>query len=478
MAARQPKRPPRKPTSSERRSREAAEDAASPESETRWIRPVVAIVGRPNVGKSTLFNRIVGKSRAIVHDQPGVTRDRHYAETELRGRPILLVDTGGLDPESEDPFTRGIRRQIEAAIAEADVVVCLLDATQPLSPADHAELSLLRRSKKPVVYLANKADSPTLEAESFDLYRLGIGTLHPVSALHGRALPKAIAAIADELPPQELAPESPHAGEALKLAIIGKPNAGKSSLVNRLLGEERMLVSETAGTTRDAVDTVLSRGDKQYVLIDTAGLRKKARVGKTADAVEGASVLQALRALERCQVAIVVADATEGITDQDLKLIGLVMDRGRGLIVALNKSDLLTASHHSRVIADAKHELSFATWAPIEPISAKTGRGTSRLLQQADRIGAGFNRRIPTGELNRFFESVLLTHPPPTHKGRAPRIFYMTQAEASPPLFVFMASNAEAIPDSYRRYVTNQLREKFHFEGVPIRAKYNSRRRR
>jgi GTP-binding protein len=437
---------------------------------------IVALVGRPNVGKSTLFNRLVGKKIAIVHDEPGVTRDRHYGDVLSRGRRYTLVDTGGFDPESADPMRQGIRRQVELAIAEADVIVCVLDAAAGTAPADHAAVELLRRADKPVVFVANKADSPRLDAESQELYRLGIKDLVPVSALHGRGVDELEAAIDAALP--ALAPEAPAPPEeAVTVAVIGRPNAGKSSLVNRLAGEERMLVDARPGTTRDPIDLWIERDGKRFVLIDTAGIRRKAKVAKEHDVVEAVSVLHAIRAMERGEVALLMCDASEGVAEQDAKILGLAVDRGRGIVIALNKIDLVDRRNLGKIEEDTRDKLSFAPWAPIVHVSAQTGRGMNVLFETVSRVAEAYRRRVGTAELNRFFEAALETHPPPTSGGRAPRLFFITQAETSPPLFVVVASDPEKLHFSYRRYVANQLRKSFGLEGVPVRVKYKERRR-
>ena len=442
---------------------------------------IVALVGRPNVGKSTLFNRLLGRKIAIVHDEPGVTRDRHYGDVLSRGRRYTLVDTGGFDPEGDDPMHRGIRRQVELAIAEADVIVCVLDATTSTSPADHAEIALLRRADKPVIFVANKADNPRLEAESNDLYRLGIQSLVQVSALHGRGvdeLEAAIDAALPALPGEPAEPEAPGEERPMTIAVVGRPNAGKSSLVNRLAGEERVLVDAEPGTTRDPIDLPIERDGKRYLLIDTAGIRRKAKVAKEDSVVEAVSVLHAIRAMERGEVALLMCDAADGVAEQDAKILGLAVDRGRAAIIVLNKIDLLDRKDLARVEAEARDKLSFAPWAPIVQVSAATGRGMGALFDTVSRVATAYRKRVPTGELNRFFESVLETHPPPTSGGKAPRLFFITQAEASPPLFVIIASDPEKLHFSYRRYVANQLRKTFGFEGVPVRVKYKERRRR
>jgi GTP-binding protein len=439
---------------------------------------IVALVGRPNVGKSTLFNRLLGRKVAIVHDEPGVTRDRHYGDVLSRGRRYTLVDTGGFDPESDDPMRRGIRHQVELAIAEADVIVCVLDAATSTAPADHAEIALLRRAAKPVIFIANKADSPRLEAEAAELYRLGIANLVLVSALHGRGIDDLEVAIAAALPPLVEAPAAPADDDLITLAVIGRPNAGKSSLVNRLVGEERMLVDDRPGTTRDPIDLPIERDGHRYLLIDTAGIRRKAKVAKEDDVVEAVSVLHAIRAMERGEIVLLMCDAADGVAEQDAKILGLAVDRGRGIVIVLNKADLLDKKELQKVEEAARDKLSFAPWAPIVHVSAKTGRGMGGLFETVRRVSDAYRRRVGTGELNRFFEAALETHPPPTSGGRAPRLFFITQAESAPPLFVIIASAPDKIHFSYRRYVANQIRKTFELDGVPVRVKYKERRRR
>jgi GTP-binding protein len=441
-------------------------------------RPLVAIVGRPNVGKSTLFNRLVGRRVAIVHDEPGVTRDRHYSDAFFGGRGYTLVDTGGFDPESGDPMQQGITRQVELAIGEADVVLCVLDATSGPTEADRRAVSLLRKSSKPVLYAANKADSPRTEAEASEFYRLGIPEIFGISALHGRGMGELEAALLAALPPEERGEVLTEEAEGLiKVAIIGRPNAGKSSLINQLAGEERVLVDDRPGTTRDSIDTLVERDGKKYVLVDTAGIRRKTKVIKEASQVEAVSVLHAIRAIERADVVVLMADASDGVSEQDAKILGLALDRGRGIIVGLNKSDLCDAETIKKAEQQARDKLTFVPYAPIRRLSAKTGRGVRQLLETVDEVQASFVKRVPTSALNRFFEQVLATHPPPTQGGKAPRLYFITQAQSRPPLFVVMTNAPESIHFSYHRYIANQLRQHFGFEGVPIRIRYKARRK-
>jgi len=438
-------------------------------------RDLIAVVGRPNVGKSTLFNRLVGERLAIVHDAPGVTRDRHYADAWLAGRDVTIVDTGGFDPTSGDPMGQGIARHVHAAIAEADLVLCVLDGTNPPTQADVEAIQLLRRSEKPVLYCANKVDSQKHEAETTELYRLGIDRLYPLSALHGRGLGELEFAIQQQLPKRAAEPVVQHAGAVPNVALMGRPNAGKSSLFNRLSGSERALVDARPGTTRDAVDSEVTLNGQRYRLIDTAGIRKK---GKVHEDVESASVMRAIKAAGRADVVVLLCDVEEGIGEQEQRLLSLCADRGRGIIIGLNKGDLLGAKARKAAIKAAEEKLHYARWAKVMCLSAKTGNGVSALMKQVVTIQRELNRRIGTSELNRFFESILERRPPPTSGGKAPRLFYVTQAQTNPPLFVAMCNAPEAIAESYRRFVVNQLRKAFGFESVPIKMVFRKRTRR
>jgi GTP-binding protein len=438
--------------------------------------PIVAVVGRPNVGKSTLFNRLARAPLAIVHDSPGVTRDRHYADTNAFGRRYTLVDTGGFDPRDADPMKAGIADHVRAAIAEADAIVFVTDATTSVSEADGAAVRLLRESGKPVFYAANKADSPRADADAFELYRLGVDKVFPVSALHGRGIADLESAFLEALP--EAPDPEDEADGPPRIAIVGRPNAGKSSLLNRILGEDRVLVDSRPGTTRDAIDALVERDGQKYVMIDTAGIRRKSKVAKESSEVESMSVLSAIRSIERAHVVVLVCDANEGVAEQDAKILGLAEERGRAMIVALNKIDLLDKAAAKKAEQDARDKLTFVPYVPIVRTSAKTGRGIADFFAEIERVRAAFFKRVGTGELNRFFEQVLDTHPPPTMGGRAPRLYYVTQAEVAPPTFVAMTNAPDSIHFSYRRFVVNQLRKHFGFEGAPIRIHYKARRRR
>ena len=438
---------------------------------------IVAVVGRPNVGKSTLFNRLVGKKLAIVDDQPGVTRDRHYAPAHIHGHNVTLVDTGGFDPTSGDPMQQGIARHVNAAVEEADVIVCVLDGSMSPTGPDREAIKLLRRAKKPVIYVANKVDTARHITAANELYELGIPEIIAVSALHGRGTADLALAIAKQLPKLKRGvTEEPELEDEItpRIAFIGRPNAGKSSMFNRLTGSERSLVDDRPGTTRDPVDARIESEGRAFLLVDTAGIRKKAKVER---GVELIATLQAIRSIERAQVVILMCDATNGVHEQDARLLGMCLERRRAVIVGLNKSDLQKKDAQEEAEEKAREELRFAGWVPMVHLSAKTGRGVKELLDLAARASKEFKRRIPTGELNRFFEKVLEKHPPPTSHGRAPRIFYITQAEAHPPLFIAMCNAPEYITEAYKRFVANQIRKEFDFRAVPISVEYRARKR-
>ena len=439
--------------------------------------PIVAIVGRPNVGKSTLFNRLAGSQTAIVHDEPGVTRDRHYADVHFVGRTFTLIDTGGFDPADTDAIGRGIARHVRAAVDEADVVICVLDGQGPPTEADAAAVRMLRQADKPVVYIANRVDNPRIEQEAVELYSLGIAPI-AVSALHGRGMAELGDALLAGLPPLAVEEEPAPAAEAAavpRVALLGRPNAGKSSLLNRLSGEERSLVDDRPGTTRDPVDVRLSFKGQPYEVVDTAGIRRRSKVET---GVESASVMHALRSVARADVVALLCDAKEGLAEQDARLLGLVAERARPIVVGLNKMDLLTARERKQAIESAKSQLHFAPWAPIVPFSNKTGEGVTQLMNAVRRSFTQYTSRVPTAELNKFLQTVVDQTPPPGSNGKLPRLFFMTQAQTSPPVFIIMCSAGDEIKEAYRRFIGNQLRKTFGFESVPLVIRYKDRRRR
>jgi GTP-binding protein len=435
--------------------------------------PIVAVVGRPNVGKSTLFNRMAGGKLAIVDDMPGVTRDRHEALAHFHGRNALLVDTGGFDPQSLDPMQQGIIRQVRIAIDQADVVVCVLDGSLPPTEADREAVDLLRRSTKPVIYVANKVDTEAHRAEASALYELGLPDIVLISALHGRGTADLAAAVAKRLPPP--GDDVPAEDDTPRVTLVGRPNAGKSSWLNRLTGEERSLVDARPGTTRDPVDSRVTIAGKEFVVVDTAGIRRRSRVEH---GLELASVMRSIRAVERAQVVVVLCDASEGVAEQDARLLGLCIERRRAIVIGLNKIDVIPRDRRKKVLEEAGHVLKFARWAPLVGLSAKTGAGAGELARAIITASEEIHRRISTSELNRFFRDVLERQPPPTHGGRAPRIYYITQVESSPPLFVAWTNAPESIKESYKRFVENQIRKAFGFHSIPVNVQYRKRERR
>ncbi|MGB5811456.1 MAG: ribosome biogenesis GTPase Der [Polyangiales bacterium] len=438
-------------------------------------KPLVAIVGRPNVGKSTLFNRLAGQHIAIVEDIPGVTRDRHYADAFVLGREFVLIDTGGFDPDSDDPMKAGIAAQVRLALEECDLVICVVDAAVDPLPADREAVALLRDAGKPVIFVANKADSDQKSHASGTYYELGIDSLMPISALHGRGIGALEDAIAERLPdmPEETGPDL----DVPRVAIIGRPNAGKSSLVNQLCGEDRQLVDDRPGTTVDSVDTLIDRDGRRMILIDTAGIRRKRRVRKERG-VEGLSVLQAIRSIERSDIVVLMVDADAGIGEQDAKIAGLADDRGRALILVLNKVDLLSRDLQKKAMDRTREILAYAPWAPLVTVSALKGTGVNALLGRIEDAVAEHRKRIPTAELNRFFEEVLERHPPPTMHHRPVRLYYVTQVTVAPPTFVVITNEPKGIHFSYQRYVVNQIRKRFGFRGTPLRVRYRGKKKR
>lgn len=462
--------------SAKKRKRGGERDDPHPRpGEARGTKPLVAIVGRPNVGKSTLFNRLAGKQIAIVEDVPGVTRDRHYADADALGRPFVLVDTGGFDPESEQPRTAGIVQQVRTALEECDVVLCVLDATAEPLDADREAVALLRQSSKPVLYVANKAESQRRQHQATTYYELGIESILPVSAMHGNGTGDLEEALCEVLPEEEQPDEPTVDAEIPRVSVVGRPNAGKSSLINRLLGQDRQLVDAQPGTTVDSIDTLLERNDGPLVFIDTAGMRRK-RAKK--ESVESLSVYQAIRAMERSDVVVLMIDALEGPAEQDAKIAGLADDRGRALILAVNKMDCLSEEDRKKALRSVRDVISFVPWAPVVRMSAKTGRGVGRLLTTIDEVVEQHRKRVTTSEVNRFFDEVLEHHPPPTFHNKPVRLYYITQADTRPPTFVISTNEPKGVHFSYRRYVVNQLRKRFGFHGTPVQVRYRGKSRR
>ncbi|SHJ21883.1 ribosome biogenesis GTPase Der [Desulfofundulus thermosubterraneus] len=428
-------------------------------------KPIVAIVGRPNVGKSTLFNRLVGSRIAIVEDEPGITRDRLYQDAEWAGRVFTLVDTGGLDFIEAGDIPNQVRRQVELAIEEADVVLFLVDARAGLTSTDEDVAALLRRTKKPVLLVANKVENFQRTGQLVDFFRLGLGEPIPISAAQGMNTGDLLDRLVSVLPPEAAEEEEP---DTVRIAVIGRPNVGKSSLVNAILGEQRVIVSEIPGTTRDAIDTYFEREGRRYLLVDTAGIRRKSRIE---EAIEKYSVIRSLRAVDRCEVALVVLDALEGVTDQDKRIAGYAHEQGKASVLAVNKWDLVEKDTHTsqRFTELIRRELAFMTYAPVVFISALTGKRVPRLLEMVDLVAQQQCLRISTSDLNRLIRDAVLHNPPPAGKNRRLKILYATQGGVKPPTFIMFVNDPELMHFSYLRYLENQLRAAFGFEGTPIR---------
>ena len=497
--------------------------------------PVVAIVGRPNVGKSTLFNRFLGQRSAIVEDRARTTRDRLYGDTEWNGRRFVIVDTGGLELDPDDPIEARVQEQARLAIAEADTILFVVDAMTGITPADLEAARILRRATAPVIVVVNKADNEKRELDGAEFHSLGWEETYAISASHGRGTGDLLDAIVWALPPEseaELARKAREAeaeawadevaaghldpfvvgdpevgdaegetdgsgidpseaearrwdaamaaerdGEPAAIAFVGRPNVGKSSLLNALLGEDRAIVSEIPGTTRDAIDTRLAWGRSEVVLIDTAGIRRRGKVA-AGPAAERYSTLRALHALSRADIAVLVVDAVEGLTAQDAHVAGYIIEEGKGLVIAVNKWDLVeekTDRTFDQYVEWIRNEVPFLDFAPIVSISAKTGQRVGRVLESAIDIWGERRKRISTGELNRVLSAATDRTPPPPVRGHRPKLFYATQAAVAPPTFVFFASDASAVHFSYRRYLENRLREQFGFDGTPIRLVFRDR---
>jgi GTP-binding protein len=495
--------------------------------------PIVAIVGRPNVGKSTLFNRIVGERTAIVEDRARTTRDRLYGDAEWNGRRFVVVDTGGLEIETDDPIELKVQEQARLAIAEADVILFMVDAAAGMTPADEEAAELLRTAKAPVLVAANKADNEKRELEAAEFHQFGWEETYAVSASHGRNVADLLDAIVWALPPESDEERARKAREAeaeawekevaagrlepwvvgetadddgdeetaddagideaaarwdaeiaaaaddepAAIAFVGRPNVGKSSLLNALLGEERTIVSEVPGTTRDTIDTRLEWGRSEIVLIDTAGIRRRGKVA-SGPAAERYSTLRSLKAISRADVAVLVIDAVDGLTAQDAHVAGYVVEEGKGLVVAVNKWDLVadkTDRTFDQYVEWIRGQVPFLDFAPVVSISAKTGQRVGRVLETAVDIWGERRKRVPTGELNRLVSEATERNVPPMVKGRRPKIFYATQAAVAPPTFVFFAKAAASVHFSYRRYLENRLRDAFGFDGTPIRLVFRDR---
>jgi len=438
------------------------------------MKPIIAIVGRPNVGKSTFFNRLVGQRKAIVEDKPGVTRDRNYAEASYEDHPFILIDTGGFEPTSRDRIQQQIKEQVEVAIQEADLILFLMDGKEGLNPTDEEVAGYLRKVTKPTFYVVNKIDGEKKEDAVPDFYRLGVSPIYSISAEHGRGVGELMDEVIKALPPRSSEPE--RIEEGVRVAIVGRPNVGKSSLLNKLIGRPRAIVDSTPGTTRDTLDTPLLREGHRYVFIDTAGIRRKSKV---TERVEKYSAIRALKSLERCDVALVLIDGFEGLTEQDARIAEFAEESGRAIILVVNKWDLVQkdTSTMEEYKERIRREVKTLDYVPILFISALTGQRASRIFQTIDQVTAEHRKRIATGELNSWLREAVQSYPPPTFRNRPVKLLFISQVSTAPPTFVLFANEPMGLGESYQRYLLRRLREKHGFTGTPLRLYLRKRKK-
>ncbi len=433
--------------------------------------PVVAIVGRPNVGKSALFNRILGRRQAIVADRPGVTRDRIVAEAEWSGRDFLLIDTGGMDPYDTDVLRQDVFRQAEAAMEDAHVICFVVDGQEGIHPLDEEVAARLRKTSVPVLLVVNKTESPKVEAEHYAFYALGLGDPIPVSAMHGNNTGDFLDAVLAALPPKD---DEGEQDEEIAMALVGRPNVGKSSLLNRLSGTTRSVVHDMAGTTRDTIDSLVYEDDQYFRILDTAGMRRKAKVD---DDVEYYSSLRATASLERAQVGVLVVDAMDGVTQQDKRVAGLITEAGLGVVVLVNKWDLIgtaddTTVRREKFIQELSKDLDFMSYAPVLFLSAVTGEGCDEILPTVAAVYESWSKRVATPVLNEVIQEAVALRPPPSYKGRVLKVLYCSQRRSQPPTFLLKVNSEDLIHFSYERYLENQLRAAFGFVGTPVNLKF------
>ncbi len=435
------------------------------------MRPLVAIIGRPNVGKSTLFNRLVGYKRAIVDDMPGVTRDRNYAEVDLQGRAVTLIDTGGFELNADEGYLAQIRFQTLLALEEADLTVLLLDGKTGLNPHDGELVDILRRAGRPFILAVNKIDGPEKEDALADFYALGVEPILPLSAAHGYGIRDFIDAVLESLPSgeEEKTPE-----DLIRVSVIGRPNVGKSSLINRLIGQERTLVSGTPGTTRDPVDIEIERRGRHYLFVDTAGIRRKGRVSLK---IEKFAIVRALKSMERCDIALLLIDSLEGITDQDAHVAGYALERGRGLVLLFNKWDLVGDRRiwQKKIKDQIDLKLRFLGFAPYLTASAKTGLRIEKIFKSLEEVFAQYTARVTTGQLNRVMEQALNAHSPPYVGKRRLKFYYATQARTRPPTFIIFTNQPGKVHFSYKRYLANSFRQAFGLDKTPLKIVFRPR---
>jgi GTP-binding protein len=434
--------------------------------------PIISIVGRPNVGKSSLFNRMIRQRLAVVDSEAGITRDRNFSLCDWRGREFYLIDTGGMVPGSDDQMEQLIMEQARFAMEEADLILFVVDCQTGITDIDTRIARQLLRTEKPLVLGANKADNERLEMDSNAFYRLGIETLMPISAANGRGVGDLLDEIVNKLP--EAVQEEPPPEDEIRVAVVGRPNVGKSSFVNFLLGENRQIVSDIPGTTRDSIDTPVTIDGRRYILIDTAGLRRRSKIKES---VEYYTTLRSIRAMQRCDIAVILLDANEGLNFQELKIIDEVSELNRGMIIAVNKWDIFDKDENSAAIYARQIKESAPTYNYIPSIfiSALNGTRVVKTMSLVDEVYRQYTRRIPTSELNQFLEEAVKRQPPAATRGKWIKLYYMTQPDTAPPTFVIFCNYPKYIQEAYRRYLTNRLRERFGFEGIPIRFKIKSR---
>lgn len=434
------------------------------------MKNIVAIVGRPNVGKSTLFNVLAGKDVAIVENTPGVTRDRIYVDVDWNGKTFTIVDTGGIEPKTNDALLKHMRRQAEIAIDTANVIVFMVDAKQGLTDADFQIAAMLKKSRKQIIVVVNKLDNMRDITPMYEFYNLGLGDPFPISAKQRLAIGDMLDEVVKYIDEDE---EDAH-DDCIKVAVIGKPNAGKSSLINRILNEDRLVVSDVAGTTRDSIDTFVEVNGKKYMFIDTAGIRRK---GKIEQGIEKYSLIRTLNSIEKCDVGLIMMDAEEGVTAQDTKIAGMLHEKGKGAILIMNKWDLIEKDNHTmkKFEEDMNEEFKYMDYAEKMFISAKTGQRVDKIFETIDKIYENRQRRITTGVLNQVLYEAMELHDTPNDKGRYLKIFYMTQVEVNPPTFALFVNDSKLMHFSYMRYLENKLRENFDFSGTPIKLFTRSR---
>jgi len=438
------------------------------------MKPIIAIVGRPNVGKSTLFNRLAGRRKAIVEDEPGVTRDRNYAEAVYEDHSFILIDTGGFEPAAKDRIQQQIREQVEVAIQEADLILFVMDGKEGLNPTDIDITGYLRQVTKPVFYAVNKIDGERHEGGILDFYRLGVPALYSISAAHGRGIGELMDEMLKTFPPA--LPEEEKKEEEVRVALVGRPNVGKSSFLNSLIGRSRAIVDSTPGTTRDAIDTPLLREGRKYIFIDTAGIRRKSKVTQP---LEKYSAIKALKSLERCDVALVLLDGFEGLTEQDARIAEFAEENGRAMILVVNKWDLVqkdtsTLEGYKKRIG---REMKTLDYVPILFISALTGQRVSKIFTIIDQVIAEHRKRISTADLNGWLQEAVESHPPPLYRNRRVKLYYISQVSAAPPTFILFTNEPQGLDEAYRRYLLRRLREKYGFTGTPLRLFLKKRRK-